>query len=342
MDCIVYTEKSQDSCTLKCTHSLKHSLKCTLSDFTLGSMRNVWHDGINENRVSYLRKNFQNKIPVNIELVHSKSIIVVYSEKDCKMLEKQKVCADGIITDNPKLLPIVTVADCMPIFLWAKNDEGDIIAFGVLHSGWKGTGICVNAVDILHRQFGAKNENIYFVLGPHIRNCCYTIDAERAEYFSKNFTSECVEEIFEDKLGSSLKLSGELKWGGEQNSTQGAAECDALKLSDENFGSVQDTTSNDAQKFDTAQDTASNDAQNNVPHLYRLSLEKANLALLEKCGIPKKNITLSSDCTCCTREENKSSGNISYIPKYGSFRRQKVLEGSETFNAMMATICLEN
>ena len=38
-----------------------------------------------------------------------------------------------------------------------------------------------------------------------------------------------------------------------------------------------------------------------------LSLEKANLFVLEKIGIPKKNIVSFSECTCCTKIENENN-----------------------------------
>ncbi|MCR4790822.1 MAG: polyphenol oxidase family protein [Treponemataceae bacterium] len=235
---------------------------CRLSDYTLGSMRNVWKDGENKIRSSYLSSCYPGKKVIDIELIHSKEIVTVRSEKEADQLIEKQVKADGIITNNKNLIPVITVADCMPIFVYAEK-EGKVLAFGVLHSGWKGSGICCKAVEILESQFQAEKKGIYFLLGPHIRDCCYRVDSERAEYFSKNFTPDCLK-----------------------------------KNSDSSF---------------------------------QLSLEKANLALLEKIGIDRKNIMLTKECTCCAKDEQ---GN----PLFGSFRREHLLEGKEKFRAMAASI----
>ncbi len=176
---------------------------CSLSDFNLGPMRNIWKDGINKIRADYCKTTFPNKMPVDIELIHSQTIVVVHTEEDVERLKQNQVCADGILTDNPNLVPMVTVADCMPIFVWTKCDQVESgIVFGVLHSGWKGTGIASKAVNILIQQFDVKKDEIHFAIGPHIKDCCYIVDGERAEYFAQNFTSECVKPIYENPLES--------------------------------------------------------------------------------------------------------------------------------------------
>lgn len=95
---------------------------------------------------------------------------------------------DGIITVNRALVPSVSVADCMPIYLFDPVTG----CFGVLHSGWKGTGIIRTAFELAADEWGAKPDDFRVVLGPHIRSCCYTVDAERADYFSRAFGPSCV------------------------------------------------------------------------------------------------------------------------------------------------------
>jgi len=95
---------------------------------------------------------------------------------------------DGIITRNRALVPCVTVADCMPIFL-VDPVSG---CFGVLHSGWKGTGILAAAVKLAESTWGAKPSDFRVLLGPHIRDCCYSVDGERASYFEREFSPSCV------------------------------------------------------------------------------------------------------------------------------------------------------
>ncbi len=95
---------------------------------------------------------------------------------------------DGIITRNPDLVPSVTVADCMPIWIFDPVTG----CFGVLHSGWKGTGILRTAVELAGDEWGARPGDFRVILGPHIRNCCYTVDGERADYFARAFGPPCV------------------------------------------------------------------------------------------------------------------------------------------------------
>jgi len=95
---------------------------------------------------------------------------------------------DGILTKNTELVPCVTVADCMPIYVFDPVTS----CFGVLHSGWKGTGIIRSAVELAHDEWGALPSDFRVIFGPHIRSCCYTVDAERADYFTGNFGQSCI------------------------------------------------------------------------------------------------------------------------------------------------------
>lgn len=159
---------------------------CGMSLKKAGSLRFRW------NETNPLRQNFfddlnekygMNKKIVPLELIHSKIVYDISDENGT--FEKT---GDGIITKNPELLPTVTVADCMPIFLW----EPETGVFGIVHSGWKGTGIAVEAMNLAGRNYGAKIENFKVILGPHIESCCYIINEERALYFQENFGENCV------------------------------------------------------------------------------------------------------------------------------------------------------
>ena len=120
----------------------------------------------------------------SVSQVHSKT---VYAVEDARELAEHPA-GDGVITVNPDVVPCVTVADCMPIYLHDPVSG----CFGVLHSGWKGTGIVGEALALASRRWGARAEDFYVLLGPHIRECCYTVDAERADYFTRGFGASCV------------------------------------------------------------------------------------------------------------------------------------------------------
>ncbi|TXT43965.1 MAG: hypothetical protein FD137_1690 [Spirochaetes bacterium] len=84
----------------------------------------------------------------------------------------------------------VTVADCMPIWLFDRRFS----AYGILHSGWKGTGILSLAVDRMRKEFGCSKDDILAILGPSIGSCCYMVDAERAAVFSAEFGESSIAE----------------------------------------------------------------------------------------------------------------------------------------------------
>jgi polyphenol oxidase len=118
-----------------------------------------------------------------IELSHTRNVIAPSRADDLAALARAAGGADGILLDDPQLAATVTVADCMPIWILDRGSK----TFGVLHSGWRGTGILANAVDFLVRRRGAKPSSIAVVLGPTIGSCCYAVSKERASEFAAEF-----------------------------------------------------------------------------------------------------------------------------------------------------------
>jgi len=82
----------------------------------------------------------------------------------------------------------VTVADCLPIFL-VDTVTG---AFGLVHSGWKGTGIVVDAVAAMTARHGTRPQDVVATIGPGIGACCYRVPEERAALFAERFGAAAV------------------------------------------------------------------------------------------------------------------------------------------------------
>ncbi|MBN1518865.1 MAG: polyphenol oxidase family protein [Spirochaetales bacterium] len=118
-----------------------------------------------------------------VTLAHSRRVVAARSADQLAGVE-----ADGIVTDNPSVCAVVTVADCMPIYLYDTWSG----AFGLLHSGWKGTGILEDAVELMGRTYGTRPADLAACLGPHIGPCCYRVDAGRAKAFSDQFGQAAV------------------------------------------------------------------------------------------------------------------------------------------------------
>ena len=150
----------------------------------LGSMRFRWNEE-NDNRRKFFSSimNVKKENLASIELIHSKTVFAIKEAEDTFMK-----MGDGIIAQNKNIVPSVTVADCMPIYIY----DPVTCTFGVLHSGWKGTGIVLSALDAAEREYGARREDFCIILGPHIQEECYNIESDRAEYFIENFGKSSV------------------------------------------------------------------------------------------------------------------------------------------------------
>jgi polyphenol oxidase len=168
------------------------SPRCGISLLDEGPMKSL-RDA--ENRSRFFRSlGIGYSSVISLSQVHSRVVRVAEGEGDLSDLPP----GDGIMTMNRSLVPCVTVADCLPAYLFDPVSG----AFGVVHSGWKGTGILGDALALARDAWGSKVEDFRVVLGPHIRSCCYTIDRERADYFTDNFGASCVSED-PDRIASS-------------------------------------------------------------------------------------------------------------------------------------------
>ena len=142
-------------------------------------MRFRWDEKPNPNRHTVFSSFLSHPdAVVPLELIHSKKVYVLNEKNDTLNLQ-----GDGMITQNPRLVPSITVADCMPIYLYDPVTG----CFGILHSGWKGTGIVTEALSLAQKTYGAKPEDFSVTLGPHIHSCCYEVDWERYELFTSEF-----------------------------------------------------------------------------------------------------------------------------------------------------------
>lgn len=214
-----------------------HAPHAFLTTITAGKMRFRW-DETNPLRDAYFARVLpEGKTPVPLELIHSRTVFCiessardalkadlklngscgieseaqsavesgratpVFSLPDGSRVKADGAQADGLIATDRCFVPVITVADCMP--LWLYDPETGV--FGVLHSGWKGTGIAGEAVRFAAKKFSARPENIRVIIGPHIEPCCYRVDNERADWFIREFGEACVSDRTEE--GSRLSLT---------------------------------------------------------------------------------------------------------------------------------------
>lgn len=108
-----------------------------------------------------------------LEQVHSNRVLRVTSPQPA-------LVADGLITSEPGLACCVLTADCLSVFLAAR--DGTEIA--VVHAGWRGlaTGIVSQAV----QQMSTPAPKLTAWLGPAIGPCHFEVGVEVRETFVSN------------------------------------------------------------------------------------------------------------------------------------------------------------
>jgi YfiH family protein len=84
--------------------------------------------------------------------------------------------ADGHATATPGLTLLVTVADCIPVYLVAPERR----AIALLHAGWRGTAasILANGISLLERQAGVRPDELVMHAGVGISGPCYEVGEE--------------------------------------------------------------------------------------------------------------------------------------------------------------------
>ena len=114
--------------------------------------------GSNNRRLFLEKMGLNHKDLVTPVLEHGKMISRV-GKKD-KIINS----CDGVVTDEKGVILSVTVADCLPIFLFDPERE----AIGLIHAGWRGIskGIIENTVNFFVKEFASQPEKITAVIGP--------------------------------------------------------------------------------------------------------------------------------------------------------------------------------
>lgn len=94
---------------------------------------------------------------------------------------------DGLTTNVAGVFLCVTVADCVPIFIFDRGAP----ALAVVHAGWRGTagGIAGAAVAALCAAYGARASRMEAFIGPAATECCYQVGEDVAAAFPAGFVT---------------------------------------------------------------------------------------------------------------------------------------------------------
>ena len=99
---------------------------------------------------------------------HSKNI--VFSNKSGKIDN-----CDGVFTSNPRVVCVIKVADCMPIFFAHQSST----FYGVVHAGWKGlTKGILKCSSTICKKHELKLDEIDIYIGPSIQKCCFEVSKD--------------------------------------------------------------------------------------------------------------------------------------------------------------------
>lgn len=134
---------------------------------------------VKENRSAFFNK--LNINPDNIVFqnqIHSD--IIVYADKAGNVGE-----SDAMITDKKGLILSTTVADCVPIFLYARTAK----VAASIHSGWRGSAkkILLKTLQKMKADFNVVPEDIFAYIGPSIDWNRYEVREDSAKFFNDKY-----------------------------------------------------------------------------------------------------------------------------------------------------------
>lgn len=105
--------------------------------------------------------------------------IAIVGKADCGQLIPE---TDAIITDTPGVILSVTVADCLPIYLYDPRKP----AVAMVHAGWKGVhaDIVGKTIARMASEFGSDPTYIQAYIGPYLQACHFEVREDVAKLFS--------------------------------------------------------------------------------------------------------------------------------------------------------------
>jgi YfiH family protein len=144
----------------------RYPIIVSLSQKRDGSMR-LFNDPFSDRKVLKNRKKFLKKIGIKekdtvvADLIHNSKVKIVSKKDKGKIIKK----TDGLITKEKNLFLTITVADCLPIFIYEPEKE----IVGLVHLSWRNLkkGILKKTLN-LFKKLGAKKNKILLGIGPSI------------------------------------------------------------------------------------------------------------------------------------------------------------------------------
>jgi len=133
-----------------------------------------------ENRNRFLKKlKISPKNLILAQLVHQSKISIVFKKDRGEVIPG----VDGLLTKSKNTFLGITVADCLPVFLFDLENK----AVGLIHCGWRGLvrNILSKAVAKMIREFKTNPENILAGIGPGICQNHFEVKSDVYNKFKK-------------------------------------------------------------------------------------------------------------------------------------------------------------
>ena len=128
------------------------------------------------NRADFLRRCAAN--PPNLVCPRQVHGTDIYVAEDT---ETPNPTADGLLTQIPDLPIAITVADCVPVFLF----DPILRVVGLAHAGREGTylGVTKALVEMAQQTYDVNPADLHAIIGPAAGPCCYQVSTEIAQRF---------------------------------------------------------------------------------------------------------------------------------------------------------------
>ena len=142
-----------------------------------GSMKSDF----NKRFLFFKKLGLDKKIIISADLVHKNRVMIVDDVSESSVISK----CDALISNNPKHLLSLTVADCLPIYFFDKNKS--VIALA--HAGWRGivANIAKEVINTFIDHYDSNLSDIEIHLGPHIKSCHFEVKDDVACQFQEAY-----------------------------------------------------------------------------------------------------------------------------------------------------------
>ncbi len=135
---------------------------------------------ISQNRASFLQSIGVNPDQlVSAQLEHGNNAVVIISSKGFEFIPH----TDALLTNQENIFLSITVADCLPIYLYDPSSS----TIGIIHAGWKGLkkDIIKETITKAQKELDLDPTRTLIEIGPSIGACHFEVQQDVADQFEE-------------------------------------------------------------------------------------------------------------------------------------------------------------